>query len=128
VETANERAPTSGRLCRVTADYRAQYSDPISVRAGEALEVSGREDRWDDKPDWVWLWCTDPRGKSGWMPQGYVELIGGQGRARRDYAATELSVSAGETVNAEQEESGWLWCTNQQGGSGWVPADHVECP
>jgi hypothetical protein len=25
-----------------------------------------------------------------------------------------------------KEESGWIWCTNQERQSGWVPVDHVE--
>ena len=43
-----------------------------------------------------------------------------------DYEATELSVSVGEELIMGKEESGWIWCTNQDGESGWVPAEHVE--
>ena len=24
------------------------------------------------------------------------------------------------------QESGWIWCTDQAGQSGWVPAENVE--
>ena len=48
------------------------------------------------------------------------------GIALCDYEATELSVSVGEELRMGKEESDWIWCTNQKGKSGWVPADHVE--
>jgi hypothetical protein len=45
----------------------------------------------------------------------------------RDYEATELSVSVDEKlVVTGEEESGWVWCTNQTGQSGWVLWDNVR--
>jgi hypothetical protein len=46
----------------------------------------------------------------------------------RDYDATELSADVGEELAASQEESGWIWCTNRAGRTGWVPLDNVEEP
>jgi hypothetical protein len=60
------------------------------------------------------------------FPEKYVERRGDTGIALCDYEATELSVSVGEELRMGKEESGWIWCTNQKGQSGWVPADHVE--
>jgi uncharacterized protein YgiM (DUF1202 family) len=115
------------RRCRVIIEYQTFYADPISVNAGETIKISEKVDYWNDNPDWVWVWCTDPRGKSGWVPRDYIEFgaDGTTGVARYNYTARELSVTIGDVLTIEREGSGWLWCTNQQGRSGWVPEDHV---
>ena len=38
-----------------------------------------------------------------------------------DYSAAELTVMEQEELLVAHEESGWLWCMNRQGDSGWVP-------
>src|SRR5437588_2132830 len=105
---------------RVITDYQALYHDPISVKAGEPLTISEKVDCWNGNPDWIWIWCTDSRGKSGWVPKGLIDFHASRtaGIARYDYAATELTVTVGDELLVEQEESGWFWCTNSQGKSG----------
>ncbi|HZR38787.1 MAG TPA: SH3 domain-containing protein [Ktedonobacteraceae bacterium] len=110
----------------VIKDHQASYPDPIVMHAGETLEVSGKEDQWNGNPDWTFIWCTNEQGKSGWVPKTYVELAGVTGKARHDYNAIELSVTVGEKVVAGQEESGWVWCTNMHGKSGWVPIENIK--
>ena len=75
----------------------------------------------------MWIWCTDQRGKSGWVPKDGIDFHANStiGIARYDYAATELTVAVGDELVVEREESGWLWCTDQRGKSGWIPAAHV---
>jgi hypothetical protein len=123
----NPKTTGQPQMYRVIADYQALYPDPLSMRAGEPLNVSEKAEYWNDNPDWMWIWCTDQRGKSGWVPKGGIDFhaTGTTGTARYDYTATELTVAVGEELVVEREESGWLWCTDQQGKSGWVPADHV---
>ena len=130
---SNENGPsthsTTGqqRKCRVITDHQALYTDPISVKAGEPLTISEKVDYWNGNPDWIWVWCTDARGKSGWVPKGLIDVHadGTIGIARYDYTATELTVAVRDELVVGREESGWLWCTNSQAKSGWVPADHV---
>lgn len=110
-----------GQRRRVTSAYQAAYSDPLVVKAEERLHISDRATDWQG-----WLWCTNELGKSGWMPAAYVERQDSSGLARRDYDATELSAEVGEELVVGYEESGWLWCTNQAGQSGWIPADNVD--
>ncbi|HZS79613.1 MAG TPA: SH3 domain-containing protein [Ktedonobacteraceae bacterium] len=114
------------KVYRIRSDYQTQYPYPITMRAGDQIEVSDKQDLWDNRPEWVWVWCTNRQGKSGWVPKEYIAQHGDMGIALRDYAATELSVQAGEEVTVEQEESGWAWCTNRQGQSGWVPLTHIQ--
>jgi uncharacterized protein YgiM (DUF1202 family) len=124
---ANPKTTGQSRMCRVIADYHAPYSDPLSMRAGETLEISDKVDYWNGNPDWMWIWCTDQRGKSGWVPKDGIDFTTNSttGIAQYDYATTELTIAVGDELVVEQEESGWLWCTDRQGKSGWVPAEHV---
>ena len=107
----------------VTKAHRASYSDPITMRADDIIEVSDKEDDWQG---WTWVWCTNEGGKSGWVPKGYVVPDEGVWRARYDYSAMELSVEVEERVEVSQQESGWVWCTNERGASGWVPVENVD--
>ena len=111
------------QICRVVSDYEAAYPDAWVLVAGEVLTASDRTSEW---PGWVW--CTQAGGKSGWVPASFLDRKGSACTARRDYDATELTVRAGETLTTHQAEAGWLWCTNEQGQSGWVPAEHLDCP
>ena len=73
-----------------------------------------------------WVWCTNQKGKGGWVPINYIELTGGTGVARYDYEATELSANRDEVLTVSQEFSGWAWCTNHKGVSGWLPIANLE--
>jgi uncharacterized protein YgiM (DUF1202 family) len=116
---------TTPQPARVTTTYQAQYADPIHVRAGEPVEVSEKTDNWQGH---TWVWCTDVRGKSGWVPQPYLIQRDRTWIVHRDYNAVELSVQAGETVQVAEAQSGWLWCTNAAGQAGWVPAANITLP
>ncbi|HSJ58583.1 MAG TPA: SH3 domain-containing protein [Anaerolineae bacterium] len=107
--------------CHVLSDYQSMYPDPIAIRAGDRLAVEERESEWAG-----WVWCTAPGGKSGWVPERYVERRGDGAIALCDYDATELTVRAGEMVTATTHEAGWRWCTNARGDSGWVPDEHLS--
>ncbi len=108
---ANSRTTRQPRICRVIADHQALSPDPLSLRAGETLEISEKVDYWNGNPDWMWIWCTDQRGKSGWVPKDGIDFHANStiGIARYDYAATELTVAVGDELVVEREESGWLW-------------------
>lgn len=116
--TRQENART---LCRVIADYRIAYPDPIVIRGGDDLIV-GKEDA--EYPGWVW--CSSADGKSGWIPGDYIERAEGNARARYDYTAAELSANAGEELTMIEEKNGWAWCTNSKGQSGWLPVANLE--
>ena len=126
---ASAISETSEQRCRarVIADYQGQYPDPITVTAGETLHISKKVFYWNDNPDWMWVWCTDQRGKSGWVPRNAVDSRsdGTTGTACYNYCATELTVVVGEELMVTQEANGWFWCINSQGKSGWVPSDHM---
>ena len=105
---------------RAIVAHRPSHTDPIRLRAGEELAAVGRE---GEHPGW--LWGTDRDGRSGWVPVAYLDRRGEALVARRDYDAVELAVEPGDELIVTQRESGWLWCTNRRGASGWVPAEAV---
>lgn len=117
----------SERKCRATKDYQASSLDPIAVDAGEAFVVSERTNAWEDNSAWIWIYCTNQRGKSGWIPKNIIQMDadGQTGTTRTPYNAIELTITAGQELAIEQEESGWFWCRDQQGRRGWVPISHV---
>jgi uncharacterized protein YgiM (DUF1202 family) len=109
-------------LVRVTADYQAPYADPIQVNAGDKVVID-----LDKKTDIAgWVWCTNRAGKSGWVPQAYIENEGNTHKMRCDYDAIELTIHVGEILTAHKAESGFYWVTDQKGLQGWVPISHVE--
>lgn len=126
MSTPDSTADSSpARTGQVTMSYAAQYADPIAVRAGEIVVVSDQIDHWRDRLEWVWIWCTGPDGRAGWVPDAYIERAGAHPTIRRDYDATELTVETGEEVIVKGEESGWLRCVTSRGAQGWIPAENV---
>lgn len=111
-----------GMQVRVIASYQAPYPDPIIVLKGE--EVSIDRTRETDIPGWVW--CTGRSGKSGWVPETYLEQHGDQGIMCCDYNAIELTIHPGERLTVHKVESGFVWVTDQSGQTGWVPSTHVD--
>ncbi len=100
-----------------TADWTPMYSDPIDVRAGETVVVG------HDDPEWPgWLWCTDPRGKSGWTPAAIID----SGVVSENFTARELRIRAGDSVALLRHESGWYWARDGEGREGWIPATSVR--
>ncbi len=106
---------------RVTRDYEAAYSDPLILAKGQSVLIQERESEWPD-----WRWCTAPSGRTGWVPKSYVIRDKGAWKAARNYDATELSVSKGQVLSAQFQESDWIWTIDEQGREGWVPLNHVE--
>jgi uncharacterized protein YgiM (DUF1202 family) len=105
----------------IALQYNVEYPDPISVKAGERVDV-GRED--DDFPGWKW--CKASNGREGWVP---VELLldeGGEAIVSQNYSARELEVRPGEEVVVEDARHKWLLVRNANGERGWIPASHTR--
>ncbi len=106
---------------RVIKAHTATYAETIKVKAGAKVQVGGADEEWSG-----WVWCTAKNGKGGWVPMAFLEVKGETGKLRRDYTGAELSVEIGDELTVLEEESGWLWCENDSGAKGWVPAKNVE--
>ena len=106
--------PTQSRI--VAEAHEATYADPIRVRRGEILTLTGREEEWDGHR-WVWAIAG---GREGWVPDDLPDEASPP-RAARDYSAVELTVRPGERLIAIRATHGWAWCLNDDGDEGWVP-------
>jgi hypothetical protein len=105
-------------IVRVSAAYRAQYDEPLTLRAGEILDLGTTDSEFDG-----WVWCKNHHG--GWIPGSLIEYDGIFPVAADDYSAVELSARLGEILEVLREEQGWLWCENLRGESGWIPKKNV---
>lgn len=106
---------------KVIKAYSASSSDPILLEAGDKVSIGGKDSPWAG-----WVWCTSDAGKSGWVPESYLDRSGDSGVANQAYTGEELTVGAGDELRALYDESGWYWCLSDGGDSGWVPGDHLE--
>ena len=98
----------------VTKSWAATYPDPISIKAGDPVQLSGRKDIWDGH---VWLWAIAPSNKEGWIPD---TLLDGT-IARHDYSAQELPCHTGEKLIVLKQTHEWIWCEDTSGKVSWVP-------
>lgn len=97
--------------------YLRPYPDPIRVKAGAV--VTPDTSRITDVVGWVW--CKDADGRSGWVPEAWIDRSSGVCRMRSDFDALELTVTPGDRLILHFSESGFLWVTDEKNESGWVP-------
>lgn len=102
--------------------YARPYDDPIRVEAGAV--VTPDESRITDLIGWVW--CREAGGRSGWVPETWIDRSSDPWRMARDFNALELTVAPGDCLVVHFSESGFLWVTAETGETGWVPDGCVE--
>jgi len=100
----------------VIEDYQTPFPEGIILKQDDLVCVEKRKSEWEG-----WIWCTAPDGKQSWVPESFLDIKKDVARILLEYNASELSVTKGEELEILKEESGWLWCRNQKGKSGWVP-------
>jgi hypothetical protein len=103
-------------LARVLKSYITKYPDPIEVRTGDQVRL-GKHDT--EYPGWIWATSLST-GRSGWIPEHFIQLEGDLARVRRDYSARELDVVEGDIVEVREEQLGWALVESSH-GRGWVP-------
>ena len=105
----------------VTSAHRAQYPEPIRLKAGDQVTVGKRDEEYPG-----WIWTTVASGRSGWAPEELLDVSGAEAVARVDYESTELDTSPGETVRVFFEMLEWAWVRNAAGAEGWVPLKTIR--
>jgi hypothetical protein len=111
------------RKVRVVEAHVTSDPNPIRFREGDTLGIGHHDQVWKD-----YVWGTDQAGRSGWVPDSYLE-VGADAHtavARRDYDSTELTVGRKQVLEVLDEAGGWFLCRTEQGASGWVPSTSVE--
>ena len=107
---------------RVVEDLQAAYPDPIRLKAGDVLFLSGCQDDWDGH---IWLWARSANGREGWIPDNLAVATEGGHVAKEDYTAAELTCRSGQVLTAKKETHGWVFCLSEDGSSGWVPRKNL---
>ena len=110
---------TLKRLVRIPCE--SAYPDPYVFEKGERLHIEKRDAEWPG-----WIWCTNEKGKSAWVPEQWVELRGELCVLLRKYSSRELTVRLGEEIEWIDEVNGWMLVRNAKGEEGWIPADRIE--
>ena len=101
---------------RITEPHTSGPGDALVVSKGETLRFERMATEWVG-----WLWCITDGGRTGWVPEAWVEIEGDTCVMLREYDATELAVAIGDEVTGDLIESGWVHVRNDQGRTGWVP-------
>ena len=114
--------PNRNNFVRVIIDYQAPFPNPIQVNRGDMVTLDLRKKT--NIPGWVW--CFDESGRSGWVPDTYLEIQGTTGKLICNYDATELTVGVGEILTVHKEESEFYWVTSRNRQRGRIPVSHVE--
>lgn len=112
----------NGHTALVIQPHVASYADPIRIRKGDVIVLSGRADIWDG---YRWLWAAASDGREGWVPDDLPVERMGYCCADRDYSAVELSCDLHETLQMIEVRHGWVWCRNRIGKHGWVPCGNL---
>jgi uncharacterized protein YgiM (DUF1202 family) len=114
---------------RVAVGFPSDFFDgltqpPLVIRVGEALEIVENEksQRWP-----AFALVTNENGERGWVPERFLRREGEKNIAIREYDTTTLDPSKGHVlmVLEEDNESGWLWCRDESGKTGWFPIDSI---
>ena len=110
------------RRIRVATSCTREQVQEIRIHAGDALSVGHRNQQ---HPAFIWSATED--GHHGWVPEDYIEIIGGRNAvARRAYDSTHLTVVEGETLKVLEQVGDYLLCRNAAGVDGWVPEACAE--
>jgi SH3-like domain-containing protein len=107
----------------VVKDWVATYANPISISAGEQVELTGRQEDWDGH---IWLWAKSADGLEGWIPDSLFDIGKTLHLAKDDYTAVELSCQTGQVLSGIKDTHGWVYCRSADGRLGWVPRRNLE--
>ena len=99
----------------VITEHQASFPYSLVLRVGDTVRMSERRED-------GWIWCINDDGVAAWIPETYLKQEDHGAIVLADYDSTELSSRIGEELSCLNEESGWIWCVNQVGQQGWVPA------
>ncbi len=119
----------SSKEVQVTVSFPPGFFDgltqpPLVMQPGESLEVVETEPsaRWP-----AFVLVVNRAGGRGWVPERYLRRQGRAAVAIRAYDTTTLNPSQGDvlTVLQEDRESGWVWCRDANGKTGWFAMDSV---
>ena len=66
-------------------------------------------------------WSCEIEGHATYVPAHYVS----DGKLTRDYNPTELVQKVGDILEVKEIAYAWLIATNEEGITGWIPAETI---
>lgn len=107
----------SGTHLVAASDHGIPERAPIRIEHGDRVEVGERDTTW---PSFVFV--TTGSG-SGWVPERHLNDDRPTATVLSSYNTRELPTSAGQRLTLLEDDaaSGWSWCMNAAGSTGWVP-------
>lgn len=109
------------KYCKVIAEYKSPFPNPLKIRKGDQVQLIEKESEWPG-----WIWCISKNGKEGWIPKSYLKIQDNHANMVEDYDATELTAKVGEEFVIKEEESGWFLVSGKEGRKGWIPIKNVK--
>ncbi|MEK7692318.1 MAG: DUF5680 domain-containing protein, partial [Bdellovibrionota bacterium] len=105
----------------INTDHKIAYPEPLRLQVGDTFEILPKE----GSEKWLgWHWAKTPT-QTGWISENYFERRDGRTLVIRNYDATELAVTRGDSVTLLFEDNGWAYVKNRQGSSGWIPSEVI---
>lgn len=104
----------------ITKAYTRAFEVAPRASAGEVVEFQKL-----DPKNPHWFQGRDRHGVGGYFPVAWFGLDGPRATARRDYDATELTVSPGMPVAVLERHGGWVRVETADGTIGWIPEDSL---
>jgi uncharacterized protein YgiM (DUF1202 family) len=124
-----ERGFEPGKKFRVVEAFPSGFFDglsdpPLVVNPGDALTVT------DEQGSGTWpafALVVNSSKECGWVPGRYLQRQGREAVALRRYDTTTLNPAANETLTVIEAdvESGWLWCRDKRGKTGWFAINRL---
>ena len=111
----------------VATTHEALGSSSFEIRPGQQVFVGARDA--DDDGAWpAFVPITTGTGATGWVPERHLDQGRPMANVIADYDTTELPAQAGERLEllTDDQESGWSWCRNADGNTGWIPNDNLN--
>lgn len=101
----------------MTAAHHPPERPPLRLAAGDRVTVGERHDEWP-----AFVFVTAAAG-AGWVPSRHLSGAEGEATVLIAYDTKELAAGEGDvlTLVERDDESGWLWCRDAGGETGWVP-------
>ena len=109
---------------RVIESHVTSDPNPVRFREGDRVGVGHHDQVWKQ-----YVWGTDQAGRSGWVPDAYLE-IAGNGQTGHRLARLRLHRAhrgpQGDPRRRSTRSAAGTCAARESGMSGWVPSTSVE--
>ncbi|KAH3756540.1 sorbin and SH3 domain containing 1 [Pelomyxa schiedti] len=127
VSSALESEPLT--LAEAVHSFESHSPIELSIQKGDKVQIMSRPPC-AQQGGWVFV---KKDSSTGYVPHAYLKILPQEypyeARVLYNHAGTgnELTITVGDLLTIEREaRNGWLYATNRQSASGYIPAKYVE--